>query len=166
MPTLDMVVLWRYVMGINGLMLMPAGVHKSVRVALAIPQKLHDQLSAWAHYEGRPVANLCAVLVEQGLREAQREGIAPNHFSEMEGLKPGEVDEEGLTAPRIRARVISKMEKRQKDEDKPSFTQMVENKIAEHNLNEQVTKDKEEAGTSNEKVAEALAALSRVLLGQ
>ena len=64
---------------------MPQGVHKSIRVALAIPPKLHEQLSAWADYEGRPVASLCAYLVENSLRQAQKEGIAPSFRSEEEG---------------------------------------------------------------------------------
>lgn len=57
---------------------MPAGKHSSVRVALAVPPLLHEQLSEWADAEGRPVASLCMYLVENGLRQAQREGIAPS----------------------------------------------------------------------------------------
>lgn len=57
---------------------MPAGKHTSVRVALAVPPKLHEQLSEWAESEGRPVASLCLYLVEAGLRQAQKDGIAPS----------------------------------------------------------------------------------------
>lgn len=56
---------------------MPAGKHTSVRVALAVPPKIHEQLSEWAEYEGRPLASLCMYLIEKALRDAQREGIAP-----------------------------------------------------------------------------------------
>jgi hypothetical protein len=61
---------------------MPKGVHSSVRVALAVPPKLHEQLSAWAEYEGRPVASLCMYLIEHSLRQAQKEGIAPSFGTE------------------------------------------------------------------------------------
>ncbi|MDA7436677.1 hypothetical protein N8654_03215 [Synechococcus sp. AH-601-B19] len=58
---------------------MPAGKHTSVRVALAVPPKIHEQLSEWADYEGRPLASLCMYLIEKALRDAQREGIAPKY---------------------------------------------------------------------------------------
>ena len=68
---------------------MPQGKHSSVRVALAVPPKLHEQLAAWAEYEGRPVASLCMYLIEQALRQAQKDGIAPSFKevvdSKMEG---------------------------------------------------------------------------------
>lgn len=51
-----------------------------MRVALAVPPKLHEQLSEWAEAEGRPVASLCMYLIEQALRQAQREGIAPSPY--------------------------------------------------------------------------------------
>jgi hypothetical protein len=57
---------------------MPQGKHSSIRVALAVPPKLHEQLQIWADFEGRPVASLCLALVEQGLRQAQRDGYAPS----------------------------------------------------------------------------------------
>jgi hypothetical protein len=62
---------------------MPAGQHSSIRVALAIPPKLHEQLKAWADYEGRPVASLCMYLIENSLRAAQRDGIAPSFGNEV-----------------------------------------------------------------------------------
>jgi hypothetical protein len=64
---------------------MPKGTHSSVRVALAVPPKLHEQLEAWAAWEGRPLASLCLYLVEQSLRQAQRDGIAPSFANEGEG---------------------------------------------------------------------------------
>ena len=64
---------------------MAAGKHTSKRVALAVPPKIHEQLEAWASYEGRPVASLCMYLIEQSLRQAQRDGIAPSFATEGEG---------------------------------------------------------------------------------
>ena len=64
---------------------MPKGQHTSIRVALAVPVKVHEQLSAWAEYEGRPLASLCLYLVENGLRQAQRDGIAPSFATEGNG---------------------------------------------------------------------------------
>jgi hypothetical protein len=61
---------------------MASGKHTSVRVALAVPPKIHEQLSAWAEYEGRPLASLCMYLIEQSLREAQTKGIAPSFRDE------------------------------------------------------------------------------------
>ena len=82
---------------------MPKGIHSSVRVALAVPPKLHEQLSEWAEYEGRPIASLCLYLVEQGLRQAQREGIAPSHISEETGRLPGKKGEESKDKRLIKA---------------------------------------------------------------
>lgn len=65
---------------------MAAGKHTSIRVALAVPPALHDQISAWAEAEGRPVASLCMFLIEQSLRQAQREGIAPKFGEVVEKL--------------------------------------------------------------------------------
>lgn len=78
---------------------MPAGKHTSVRVALAIPPKIHEQLSEWAESEGRPVASLCMYLVESGLRQAQREGIAPS-MGESDRYEPVsmEISEKGTEA--------------------------------------------------------------------
>jgi hypothetical protein len=61
---------------------MPKGTHTSIRVALAVPPKLHEQLKGWADYEGRPVASLCMYLIENSLRQAQRDGIAPSYGNE------------------------------------------------------------------------------------
>jgi hypothetical protein len=47
-----------------GQLLLFAGQHSSIRVALAIPPKLHEQIKVWADYEGRPVASLCMYLIE------------------------------------------------------------------------------------------------------
>lgn len=63
---------------------MAAGQHTSKRVALAIPPKLYEQLAAWAEFEGRPVASLCLYLIENSIRQAQREGLAPSWRTEQE----------------------------------------------------------------------------------
>jgi hypothetical protein len=64
---------------------MAQGQHSSIRVALAIPPKLHEQIKAWAEYEGRPVASLCLYLIENSLRQAQKDGLAPSFKTEEEG---------------------------------------------------------------------------------
>jgi hypothetical protein len=61
---------------------MPRGTHTSIRVALAVPPRIHEQLKAWADYEGRPIASLCLYLIEHALRQAQRDGIAPSYGNE------------------------------------------------------------------------------------
>jgi hypothetical protein len=67
---------------------MPKGTHTSIRVALAVPPKLHEQLKGWADYEGRPVASLCMYLIENSLRQAQRDGIAPSYGNEsIDGIE-------------------------------------------------------------------------------
>ena len=71
---------------------MAAGKHTSIRVALAVPPKIHEQLAAWAEYEGRPMASLCMYLIEERLRTAQREGIAPK-FDEVVGMVMGDQTE-------------------------------------------------------------------------
>ena len=35
---------------------------------------VYDELEAWAEYQGRPVANLAAYLVESSIREAKEKG--------------------------------------------------------------------------------------------
>jgi CopG-like RHH_1 or ribbon-helix-helix domain, RHH_5 len=98
---------------------MPAGQHSSIRVALAVPPKIHEQLKAWADYEGRPVASLCMYLIENSLRAAQRDGIAPsfgNDVSTEERIGKWEGYRHSSTAP------DATEEKR--------FTQMYEDKLA------------------------------------
>ena len=73
---------------------MPQGKHSSVRVALAVPPKLHEQLAQWADDEGRPVASLCMYLIEQALRQAQREGIAPSLGKAKEALEDPSIQEQ------------------------------------------------------------------------
>lgn len=79
---------------------MAAGKHTSVRVALAVPPKLHEQISAWAEYEGRPVASLCMYLIENALREAQKTGLAPSWSSEQDESYDG-IEKWEPTAPQL-----------------------------------------------------------------
>ena len=46
----------------------------SKRVNLTLPDIVYDELEAWAEYQGRPVANLAAYLVESSIREAKEKG--------------------------------------------------------------------------------------------
>ena len=46
----------------------------SKRVNLTLPDLVYDELEAWAEYQGRPVANLAAYLVESSIREAKVKG--------------------------------------------------------------------------------------------
>lgn len=104
-----------------------SGKHTSVRVALAVPPKLHEQLKGWADYEGRPVASLCMYLIENSLRQAQRDGIAPsfgNDLSTDERIGKWEGWRHSSTAP---------------DEvEEKRFTQMYEDKMAEKKKEERV----------------------------
>lgn len=50
----------------------PSDVSK--RVNLTLPDIVYDNLEAWAEYQGRPVANLAAYLVESSIREAKEKG--------------------------------------------------------------------------------------------
>jgi hypothetical protein len=109
---------------------MPAGQHSSIRVALAIPPKLHEQLKDWAEYEGRPVASLCMYLIENSLRAAQRDGIAPsfgNEVSTEERIGKWEGYRHSTTAPNADGT------------ERKRFTQFMEDKIAEQRLAKQST---------------------------
>lgn len=102
---------------------MPKGEHSSIRVALAVPPKLHEQLKAWAEYEGRPVASLCMYLIENSLRQAQRDGIAPSFSNE-------EIDKIDKVEPRFLGHRYETTA-RQESEQEKRFTQMYEDKLAE-----------------------------------
>jgi hypothetical protein len=113
---------------------MPKGIHSSIRVALAVAPKIHEQLKAWADYEGRPVASLCMYLIEHSLRQAQRDGIAPSFGNE-------EVDRIDKVEPRFLGHRYETTAKEPVDKDK-RFTQMYEDKLAEHKLEEERKKEK------------------------
>ena len=110
---------------------MPAGQHSSIRVALAIPPKLHEQIKAWADYEGRPVASLCMYLIENSLRAAQKDGIAPSYGSDVsteERIGKWEGYRHSTTAPES-----------EEVNERKRFTQFMEDRIAEQKLAKQPT---------------------------
>ena len=49
----------------------------SKRVFLTLPDLLYEKLERWANYQGRPVANLAAYIVEKAMEEAEAEGKLP-----------------------------------------------------------------------------------------
>ena len=112
---------------------MPAGQHSSIRVALAIPPKLHEQIKAWADYEGRPVASLCMFLIENSLRAAQRDGIAPsfgNDVSTEQRSGTWEGYRRSTTAPQ-----------HDPTGEHKRFTQFMEDKIAQQKLAKQTASE-------------------------
>ena len=108
---------------------MAAGKHSSIRVALAIPPKLHEQLKGWAEYEGRPVASLCLYIIENSLRQAQKDGIAPSFGNELEGEERIGKWEGYRHASVVQERAIPEGEEKR-------FTQFYEDKLAEKKLKE------------------------------
>ena len=96
---------------------MPRGGHTGVRVALAIPPGLHQQISDWAEAEGRPVAGLCLALVEQGLRQAQVDGLIPGP---TEALKEyfTRLEEERKPEPKTADDILSSLGDDATDEEK------------------------------------------------
>ncbi|NET10938.1 MAG: hypothetical protein F6K16_40885, partial [Symploca sp. SIO2B6] len=43
-------------------------------VQVTVPDRLAEELEKWADYDGRPVSNLCAYLLERAVNDAKREG--------------------------------------------------------------------------------------------
>jgi hypothetical protein len=52
-----------------------AGMSKRIQVTL--PDRLADDLEHWADADGRSVANLCAFLLEAGVKQAKQSGDYP-----------------------------------------------------------------------------------------
>lgn len=50
----------------------------SKRIQVTVPDRLAEELEKWADYDGRPVSNLCAYLLERAVSEAKREGAEWN----------------------------------------------------------------------------------------
>lgn len=46
----------------------------SKRIQVTVPDRLAAELEKWADYDGRPLSNLCAYLLEKAVREAQEKG--------------------------------------------------------------------------------------------
>ena len=49
----------------------------SKRVFLTLPDELFEDLERWAIKQGRPMANLAAYLVENGVQQAKERGEVP-----------------------------------------------------------------------------------------
>ena len=49
----------------------------SKRVFLTLPDELFEDLERWAVKQGRPMANLAAYLVENGVQQARERGEVP-----------------------------------------------------------------------------------------
>lgn len=54
----------------------------SKRIYVTLPDTVHDDLEAWADYQGRPTANLAAYLIEMGIREAKKQDDFKTHSTE------------------------------------------------------------------------------------
>ena len=145
-------------MGSNEVSRMASGQHTSVRVALAVPPRLHEQLKGWAEYEGRPIASLCMYLIENSLRQAQKDGIAPSFKQEQEGESPT-IDRWKMETEFRGSRFVSSAEPH---EEKKRFTQFYEDKLAEAKLRGDV---EEVAKTKEEKQAKLLALLAELQQG-
>ncbi|MEB3360129.1 MAG: hypothetical protein VKK04_25615 [Synechococcales bacterium] len=46
----------------------------SKRIQVTLPDRLAEDLERWADYEGRSLANLCAYLLENSIRESKVRG--------------------------------------------------------------------------------------------
>ena len=53
----------------------------SKRVNLTLPDIVYDELEAWAEYQGRPVANLAAYLVESSITVSYTHLTLPTIYS-------------------------------------------------------------------------------------
>ncbi len=51
---------------------MMSGMSKRIQVTL--PDRLAEDLEKWANYDGRPLSNLAAYLLERAVAEAKKEG--------------------------------------------------------------------------------------------
>ena len=56
----------------------------SKRIFVTLPDTVHDDVEAWADYQGRPTANLAAYLIELGIREAKARGEFRTHQQQQD----------------------------------------------------------------------------------
>ncbi|NEN97241.1 MAG: hypothetical protein F6J94_16540 [Moorea sp. SIO1F2] len=47
----------------------------SKRIQVTLPDRIADDLQRWADYDGRPLSNLAAYLLERAVTEAKKEGV-------------------------------------------------------------------------------------------
>ena len=52
------------------------------RVQVTMPDRLAEDLEKWAKFDGRPISNLCAFLLEQAVKEAKKDGLEWAHQQE------------------------------------------------------------------------------------
>ncbi|ESA36061.1 hypothetical protein N836_08760 [Leptolyngbya sp. Heron Island J] len=45
------------------------------RVQVTLPDRLAEALEQWAAYDGRPLSNLCAFLLEKAVLDAKQAGV-------------------------------------------------------------------------------------------
>ena len=48
-------------------------LNMSIRIQVTVPDRVADALNKWADYDGRPLSNLCAFLLEKAVQEAAKE---------------------------------------------------------------------------------------------
>jgi hypothetical protein len=46
----------------------------SKRIQVTLPERVAEELQRWADFDGRPLSNLAAYLLERAINESQREG--------------------------------------------------------------------------------------------
>lgn len=46
----------------------------SKRIQVTVPDRLAEELQQWADYDGRPISNLCAFLLEKAVRDSKESG--------------------------------------------------------------------------------------------
>ena len=62
---------------------MMAGMSKRIQVTL--PDRLAEDLEKWATYDGRPLSNLAAYLLERAVAEAKKENAPGGAKENQEG---------------------------------------------------------------------------------
>ncbi|NES22817.1 MAG: hypothetical protein F6K41_28825 [Symploca sp. SIO3E6] len=62
----------------------------SKRIQVTLPDRLADDLQRWADYDGRPLSNLAAFLLEKIVFEAKSKGVQWDD-QKKEQLKPKEM---------------------------------------------------------------------------
>lgn len=46
----------------------------SKRIQVTLPDRLAEDLEKWAEYDGRPISNLAAYLLERAISESKKDG--------------------------------------------------------------------------------------------
>jgi len=56
----------------------------SKRIQVTLPDRLADDLDKWANFDGRPLSNLCAFLLEKAVSDAKDKSA---EWAQPEGAK-------------------------------------------------------------------------------